>query len=456
MKKKENKINIQMLLILNLLVLISISWKAQSQDIIQINKQTTRQTIWGFGGAANHPIQDLRTKFTEDNQKIILDKLFSTDNNNAGLSIIRLEVNPFRRTDNDMTKREQFTIEPEDGVWDWDADQYQRWFSQEAVNRSKTIHFLACPWSPPAWMKTNGSAQNGGNLKVECYDKYADYLKNYVDHYRNVFGFDIRWVSVQNEPSNSTGYASCTYDNNSLSIVTEKVADAIHSLNQGVKVGSPEGATREISNGFLVGMNTSTISKLDFIITHDYTGASNILDEYGKPVLNTEVWSEENSKADYSINDGIRWANAIKDALSRNEPGWLFWWLLEPTNKNTDEALIILKDDGTYIIPKRLYAIGQFSRFMREGDIRVDATSTNGQLGVIAAKDALGNASIAIINESEKAITTTIKGLSNRVLRVYRTSAGEDLLNLQDINIIANSANVVFAPRSITTLVEFQ
>jgi glucuronoarabinoxylan endo-1,4-beta-xylanase len=449
MKKRENILNSisKMLFLLCVSCLIVFPWKAQAQ--IQVNKQTTSQTIWGFGAAAEHTVSQLVNNLSAADQQAVLDKLFSTNNDNAGLSIIRLEVNAFKKTETDPTNTQRYTCEPSDGVWDWDTDNNQRWFAQEAKNRASDIKFLATPWSPPGWMKTNGSPINGGTLQTQYFDKYATYLKTWVDHYRNVYGFDIRWVSVQNEPSNNTTYASCTYSTGDLDIVTGKVADAIHSLNQGVYVGSPEGATRGISVNYMNGMSTSTKSKMDFIITHDYGGASSALAGYGKQVINTEVWSEAGN--DVSIGDGIRWANDIKNALYRNEPGWLFWWCLDPYVQG--QGLINL-NGATYSIPKRLYAMGQYSRFMRYGDVRVDVTSTNGNLGVVASKNTAGNASIVVINNTNGSITSAVNGLSSQTLQVYRTSASENLAHLTDITIVGGSATVTFPAYSITTLVE--
>lgn len=433
------------------LSLILYSGKTFSQGIIELNKGDVKQTIWGFGGSANHPVQDLNTKFSAANQKIVLDKLFRTDNDNAGLSIVRLEVNPFRSTDTDPNARIQYTCEPSDGVWDWNTDQYQRWFAQEAVNRSNGVHFMACPWSPPGWMKSNNSPTNGGSLLAANYDKFATYLKTYVNYYRSTLGIDIRWVSIQNEPTNNTTYASCTYSNSAMDIVAGKVADAIHELNQGVMVGGPEGATRGISTTFMNAMSASTKSKLDFILTHDYTGATNSLVGFGKPVINTEVWSE-NTTDDVTITDGIRWANAIKAALvSRNEPGWLYWWILDANSG--PQGLAIIKS-GTISFPKRLYAMGQFSRFMREGDVRINATSTNSNLAVVATKNSSEKASILVINNSATDLSSSINGLSTTVLQAYRTSATESLTKLPDIHVVNNTVNITFPAQSITTLIE--
>jgi O-glycosyl hydrolase len=431
---------------------LAFSWNAYSQNSIQVNKQTPKQTIWGFGGAANHPVENLKKNLSVANQNIVLDKLFRTDNDNAGLSIVRLEINAFRRTDTDPNGAQQYTFQPSDGVWDWDTDLYQRWFSEEAAKRSSGVHFMAVPWSPPGWMKSNNSPINGGSLKAENYDKFAEYMKTYVDRYRNTYGIDIRWISVQNEPTNSTPYASCTYTNSAMNIVAAKVADAVHSLDQGVLVGAPEGATRGISVNFMNAMSAATKSKLDYILTHDYTGANNSLAGFGKPVINTEVWSEAGSD-DLTITDGIRWARAIRDALvNRNEPGWLYWWIIDPYAGA--QGIIVIKSNGTYTFPKRLYAMGQFSRFMRKGDVRVEATSTNSQLEVVATKNDEEKASILVINNSTSAITSTLRGLTSGTLEVYRTSATESLTKLPEITTTDFTASVTFPAKSITTLIE--
>jgi glucuronoarabinoxylan endo-1,4-beta-xylanase len=447
---KSNRI--RLVLIFFMVVQMFYTHTALAQEVIQVYKGNTKQTIWGFGGAANHPVQDLKTKLSEANQKIVLDKLFRTDEDNAGLSIVRLEINGFRKTDTDPNNRLQYTFEPEDGVWDWETDQYQRWFALEAKNRSQGVHFMSCPWSPPGWMKSNNSPINGGSIGSAYYDKFATYMKTYVDHYRNIFGIDIRWISIQNEPNNSTAYASCKYTNSDMDIIAGKVADAVHGLNQGVLVGAPEGATRAFSLGFMNGMSATTKSKLDFIPTHDYTGASSILAGFGKPVMNTEVWSEAGSD-DITITDGLRWANAIKDALVlRNEVGWLYWWILDANSGA--QGIVVIKSDGSYVLPKRLFTIGQFSRFMRKGDVRVEATSSNSNLAVVATKDSLNKTSLLVINNSSIAIDASIKGFSTNNLEVYRTSASENLKKLTNITASNFVATLSFPAKSITTLVE--
>ncbi|UJF32503.1 glycoside hydrolase [Paenibacillus hexagrammi] len=119
---------------------------------VTLYKDTTYQTIWGFGAAANHPVNELKNNYTSAVQSQILDKLFKVDESNAGLSMVRLEINPYTSSEDAV----QTTFMPSDGVLDWNTDLHQRWFAQEAKNRGMN-QFYAVPWSPPGWMKDNGS-----------------------------------------------------------------------------------------------------------------------------------------------------------------------------------------------------------------------------------------------------------------------------------------------------------
>jgi len=72
------------------------------------------------------------------------------------------------------------------------------------------IHILASPWSPPAFMKTNGDMNNGGKLKREYYKTWAEYIVRYLSAYAKE-GIRIDAVTVQNEPEAVQTWDSCVY-----------------------------------------------------------------------------------------------------------------------------------------------------------------------------------------------------------------------------------------------------
>jgi glucuronoarabinoxylan endo-1,4-beta-xylanase len=415
---------------------------------VSLSKNTTYQTIWGFGAAANHPVNELKTNYSSSVQSQILDKLFRNDFSNAGLSIVRLEINPYTAQQDAV----QTTFMPAAGVLDWNTDLHQRWFAQEAKNRGMN-QFYAVPWSPPGWMKDNGSPNNGGHLKSAQYDTFSNYMKTYVNQYRNIFGFNIKWVSIQNEPDLVTPYASAQYTNSELDQVSAKVADAIHSLNQGVLVGAPEGSNRTASNNYMLNFSTSTRDKLDFVAVHDYSTYADV-NHFGKPLMNTEVCNFQNAN-DPTITDGLKWANMIAADLKRGEKGWLYWWAVNPASNSSGEGLINLEANNTYSVNKRLYVMGQFSRYLRPDDTRILAASNDSNLVSIAGKNSTGRASVVIINNSSSAITTTISGLTMANVAARRTSATEDLAKLSDLGVTNGSITVTLPGKSVTSYIEY-
>lgn len=436
--------------VLGLTAALTLSFAAPTYaaSTVTVYKDTTYQTIWGFGAAANHPVNELKTGYNATVQGQILDTLFRTDNSNAGLSIVRLEVNPYTSAQDSV----QTTFMPSDGVLDWNTDLHQRWFAQEAKNRG-TNQFYAVPWSPPGWMKDNGSPNNGGHLKSTHYDKFADYLKTYVNYYRNTLGFNIKWLSVQNEPDLSTPYASAQYTISEMDTVAGKVADSIHSLNQGVLVGGPEGSNRSASNNYIINLSTATRDKLDFLSVHDYSTYTDV-STYGKPLMSTEVSDFQNPN-DPTITEGLKWGNMIASDLKRGEKGWLYWWAVNPAFSTTGEGLINLLGNNTYSVNKRLYVMGQFSRYLRPDDTRILASSSDSNIVSVAGKNATGRAAVVLINNSSSSITTTISGLTFANVSGRRTSATENLAKLTDIAVSGGAITVTLPGKSVTSYTEY-
>ncbi|KAL3073145.1 hypothetical protein niasHT_035421 [Heterodera trifolii] len=77
-------------------------------------------------------------------------------------------------------------------------------FIKEAVRLSgEKFRLFACPWSAPAWMKTNGKMNGGGQLKGELddiyYKTFAKYLLRFFDEYAKN-GVDFWALTIINQP----------------------------------------------------------------------------------------------------------------------------------------------------------------------------------------------------------------------------------------------------------------
>jgi glucosylceramidase len=92
----------------------------------------------------------------------------------------------------------------------------------QARTINPAVKIVALPWSPPAWMKTNGS-MNGGSMIIANFPSLAQYFVKFLQAYQQR-GIPIYAISVQNEPQNSVD----TYPSELLSATDESDFIANH------------------------------------------------------------------------------------------------------------------------------------------------------------------------------------------------------------------------------------
>jgi len=171
---------------------------------IVIDERQEFQTIDGFGFAMTEGSAFHLHKMSKDARTEILKELFATDNNNIGISYIRLslgasDLNNFVYSYNDL-KTGETDFEMKKFSLGHDFDDIIP-VMREVLAINPKIKILASPWSGPAWMKTNNDVR-GGALKEEAYKAYATYFVKYVQEMQKA-GIEIDAVTVQNEPLNS-------------------------------------------------------------------------------------------------------------------------------------------------------------------------------------------------------------------------------------------------------------
>jgi len=177
--------------------------RGRGQTIV-IDEQQQMQSIDGFGYALTGGSAELMMKMKAEDRAALLTDLFSTKENNIGVSYIRLSIgasdlNSFVFSYNDLAEGEtdfelkKFTLAQ-------DLNDVVP-VMKEILKINPNIQILGSPWSAPAWMKTNNNVR-GGALKKECYDVYARYFVKYIQAMK-AQGITIDAITVQNEPLNS-------------------------------------------------------------------------------------------------------------------------------------------------------------------------------------------------------------------------------------------------------------
>ena len=72
------------------------------------------------------------------------------------------------------------------------------------------LEIMLTPWSPPAYMKSSGERNFGGELKQEYKQVWADYICRYIKEYKKR-GYLIKRISLQNGPKAVQTWDSCIY-----------------------------------------------------------------------------------------------------------------------------------------------------------------------------------------------------------------------------------------------------
>ncbi len=400
------------------------------------------QRIDGFGASDAWYAPEIHS-FTASTQSKILDALFSTTNG-AGLSLLRHRV--------------PYEIEPSPGVWDWTQDNDAVWLSQQAVARGVS-QVWSTVWSPPAWMKTNNNVDNGGQVATSHYQDYATFLSTYVQHYTTSFGVKISGISIANEPDQTQPYESSNWSAQQFhDFIADNLLPTFQSAGIKAQVIMPEfsGWSDALASTTLA--DPITADFVGIIASHDYwMGLGPFTDALA---AEKTIWETEVSNLgtdDPSINDGISWAETIQSTLLTGQVNaWHYWWLYSNVGDTTGQSLISgdpSKDSFT--VKKRLWTIGNFSRFVRPGSHMVEVSSNNPMAGVYVTAFISTNGSVSIVainsnNIAENLIAKTEQPALVKALE-YRTSATENLNLVRIIPVSPNGFVANLAARSVST-----
>ncbi len=168
---------------------------------ITIDPSTMLQRMDGFGYTLTGGSAMLLSQMSAVARGKFLQELFGRGEGEIGVNYLRLSVgasdlDPEVYSYNDLTQGETdvelsaFSIAHE--------QTFLLPMLKEILAINPDIKILGSPWSPPVWMKDNGSSI-GGSLQLQYYETYANYLVKYVEAMGNE-GVRIDALTIQNEP----------------------------------------------------------------------------------------------------------------------------------------------------------------------------------------------------------------------------------------------------------------
>lgn len=416
---------------------------ARADSTVTVNSNLELQAIRGFGasdawygGWTNYPLA-MRLEMADD--------LFSTTKG-AGLSMLRQRI--------------PVSIESAPGTWNWteDVSNGAIWLERQA--RARGVQTVwSTPWTPPAWMKSNDDADNGGYLLPSHYQDYATYLATYIQQYQALYHVKIDAISIQNEPDQTQPYESCTWTSQQFhDFLADYLLPTFHADGITTYVVMPEFSGWNDSLAAATLADPATAGFIYAIATHDYWGT--IAPFADAEAAGKKVWETEVSNLganDPSITDGLNWAVTLQNSLVVGQANaWHYWWLF--TSDSTGQSLISGDGYSTFTVNKRLWTIGNFSRFVRPGFHLIGLSSNNPEQGVYTSVFLAPNTERLVLvainqNSDSTNLTVNLPAYSVSSIAPYRTSATEDLAALPPFPVGGGSFTYTLAPQSVTSFV---
>lgn len=383
----------------------------QAADVI-VDPSAERQTIRGFGGM-NH------TLWIGDLTSSQRDTAFGNGEGQLGFSVLRIPVH-------------------EDQA-NWSADVAT---AKRAIELGATV--IASPWNPPADMVESFSG--GQRLQYDMYDAYAEHLNDFYVYLRDN-GVDLYAISVQNEPDYADDWTAWTSDE--MVRFLEENAGSI-----GTKVIAPESFQYVKSFSDPILNDSEALANLDILGAHLYGTSYDDFDYplfqekgEGKELWMTEVYYPNSSdSADLwpqALDVGEHMHHALVDAEFQ---AYVWWYIRRSYGPMTEDGQI----------SKRGANMAHFSKFVRPGYVRIDATS-NPQSNVYtsAYKGTDSEIVIVAINKGTSAVSQpfTLENNTASSVSSWLTDESRNLESQSGISVSNGSFTAELPAESVTTFV---
>ncbi|MFA7343365.1 MAG: glycoside hydrolase family 30 protein [Terrimicrobiaceae bacterium] len=390
---------------------------------IWVDDLVSYQEIEGFGGAFTEAAAVTLQKMPEETQREILRAYFDPEAGSA-YTLCRTHINSCDfstgnyascDTDGDVAL-ESFSIGR-------DRQALLPMIRRALEISGGKMKLFASPWSPPAWMKTTGRMNRGGQLKPECRQAWAEYYVRFIREYAKA-GVEIWGLTVQNEPEATQPWDSCVYSPaEERDFVRDHLGPALERAGLGhVKIIIwDHNRERLYDRAKAVYSDPAAARFVWGAGFHWY--CANVFENVqrtheawpDKKLLFTEG-CQEGGPHHGSWLTGERYAQSVIQDLNHWTVGWVDWNLVldetgGPNHVGNFCSAPILADTrtGKAHYQSSYYYLGHFSRFIRPGARRILTTASRDELEVTACKNPDGSLAVVVLNRSESSCPATLK-----------------------------------------------
>lgn len=391
--------------------------------VVNVYPEVAYQKVRGFGGAFTEAAAHNYMGMSEEKKQELVEAYFGETG--LGYNFGRLHMNSCDFALGNYAYIEEGDEELKTFDIAHDFEEIIPMVKAAQEKNGQQMEFLLSPWSPPAFMKTNGEMNHGGKLKKEYYQTWADYFVRFIKAYREA-GIPIGFLTVQNEPMAVQTWDSCIYTAEEESLfVREYLGPTLEKEGlSDVDIFVWDHNKEEAFQRFRDTVENETTRKyVKGAAVHWYTGdhfesIELIKKQYpDKEVFFTEGCVEYSRFADSGeVYKAEMYAHDMLGNLNAGITAFLDWNLLldekgGPNHVGNFCAAPIMCNVAENSYEKRLtyYYIGHFSRYIKPGAVRMGITRYTDKLEVTAFLNPGGERVLVLLNKTENEVPVTVR-----------------------------------------------
>ncbi len=354
--------------------------------------------------------------------------------------------------------------------------------------------------SPPVQLTKNkrGYAYNAiPNLDATEFDNFSEFLVPTILGVQEKTGITFDYISPVNEPQwdwSDGGQEGTPFYNHDIAQITKSLSKNLTDKSIPTKITIAESGQLEYLYSAFNRPNTSnqitvffdknsvdyigdlpnlepTIAGHSYWTTSPYQAGKTKREQLMQALdtkSNLKYWMSEycilgdndgeiqgNGK-DLGIGPALYVAKVIhNDLVNANASAW-HWWTAISAYDYKDGLVYVDKTetDGSYQDSKMLWALGNYSRFIKPGAIRIGTEITNGNDGLFVSAyiNTDQNMVTVITNSRTDALEMEVKGINGNLTKTkyYQTS---ETASLKPVELATTNGKITIPARSIVTMV---
>ncbi len=424
---------------------------------LDVDESKTFQTLLGIGGSFTESGASVLSELTAERRAEVLAAYFAPSG--AHYSLTRTHIASCDFSVRSYTYApvpgdeglEHFSIEPD------------RTFLLPMIKQAQAVEgarfeIIASPWTAPPWMKTNGT-WNGGELKPEYYQAFANYIVKYIKAYGQE-DISIRGITPVNEPlGNDSNWESLHFSPHQMrAFIADHLGPAVREagLETSIWIYDQNRDKHLLEWADVILGDQKAASFVEGMAVHWYQSTddvgSEILDQiqgrfphhkilhsegcidalgHGDPIgswleddwyWRPEAtdwgfhWAPEEEKTNHPpYRPFYRYARDLIGGLNHGLVGWIDWNMVlnlrgGPNHARNMCLAPVLVDSGrdhVYFTPL-YYAIVHFSKFIRPGARRIGLTGHDSEFMATAFANPDGTIVVVVFNLSEQDVSYQI------------------------------------------------